>query len=441
MHNSTNLGSRLANEQQLFLENEPGMQVKDRDKQKLLFLGTDRNHYRKDASELSQQPNFSDVEQPNNRKKGTLSRTPDTKDAAKKDSMKLESPVLMHRQSLYNQLQNKQSRSQSIHKKFMLDKIFTLQKFNVFKRVRQISQKLIERINYHKIKSLGAFHYSIISDISCNQISSARDKLIIRRSHFTKKLVQLIDFRVFLPSNPFIQIWNLLIIFNTFLLFMQLPVVIAFSAYAQTALYNKISLVQYLLDVLIRVNTAHYKDEEIVVERQKIVLQYVKTRLPLHCLVIAALIADQKDFYFIYAVKIAEAHIDLEEIIEMTYFRQKFSQLWQIMSLIIFVFVLAHFSACAFYFISNTFYEESSQTWLDLARIDQSNQLEVYLNALYFTFITMITVGYGDITPVNNGEKIFVIVLVFLSSFIVGYTVSTVGRIFAEQEQKHREFK
>jgi hypothetical protein len=32
-----------------------------------------------------------------------------------------------------------------------------------------------------------------------------------------------------------------------------------------------------------------------------------------------------------------------------------------------------------------------------------------YVNALYFSFTTMITVGFGDIVPKNIYEKIYVI--------------------------------
>jgi len=42
----------------------------------------------------------------------------------------------------------------------------------------------------------------------------------------------------------------------------------------------------------------------------------------------------------------------------------------------------------------------------------------------------MSTVGYGDITPKNNYEKSYVMVMTMLSSAIFGYVVNTVGSIF-----------
>ena len=42
----------------------------------------------------------------------------------------------------------------------------------------------------------------------------------------------------------------------------------------------------------------------------------------------------------------------------------------------------------------------------------------------------MITVGYGDITPISLPEKIYCIFMTILASGVFAYTVNTVGSIF-----------
>lgn len=46
----------------------------------------------------------------------------------------------------------------------------------------------------------------------------------------------------------------------------------------------------------------------------------------------------------------------------------------------------------------------------------------------------MVTVGYGDITPVTKSEKITTIFLTMTSCGIFAFAVSTIGQIFT---QKH----
>lgn len=46
--------------------------------------------------------------------------------------------------------------------------------------------------------------------------------------------------------------------------------------------------------------------------------------------------------------------------------------------------------------------------------------------------ITMITIGYGDIRPVTDREKLFLIFMSFFASGIVGYTINSIGTILVE---------
>lgn len=60
---------------------------------------------------------------------------------------------------------------------------------------------------------------------------------------------------------------------------------------------------------------------------------------------------------------------------------------------------------------------------------------------MYFTIITMITVGYGDIAPVNSVEKIYTIFMNLLSCGTFAYAISCIGQIFSEQALNESEFK
>ena len=53
----------------------------------------------------------------------------------------------------------------------------------------------------------------------------------------------------------------------------------------------------------------------------------------------------------------------------------------------------------------------------------------------------MITVGYGDISPVNNNEKIYTIIITLISCGVFGYAINTIGSIFQKISMKEAEFK
>jgi len=53
----------------------------------------------------------------------------------------------------------------------------------------------------------------------------------------------------------------------------------------------------------------------------------------------------------------------------------------------------------------------------------------------------MMTIGYGDVTPVNNTERIYVIFMTLLSSGIFGYVVNTIGELYMQERQKIEQFQ
>lgn len=51
---------------------------------------------------------------------------------------------------------------------------------------------------------------------------------------------------------------------------------------------------------------------------------------------------------------------------------------------------------------------------------------------MYYSFITMTTIGYGDITPTSNIEKLYAIFTTLIACGIFGYSMNVIGGIFSE---------
>ena len=51
----------------------------------------------------------------------------------------------------------------------------------------------------------------------------------------------------------------------------------------------------------------------------------------------------------------------------------------------------------------------------------------MYLYSLYFCTITITTVGYGDITPINQTEIMFTIFMTLITCGVFGYAINNIG--------------
>ena len=61
-------------------------------------------------------------------------------------------------------------------------------------------------------------------------------------------------------------------------------------------------------------------------------------------------------------------------------------------------------------------------------KIDEDDT-DRYINSIYWAVITMITVGYGDISPQNSIEKVFVCLMSMLCCFVFAYALNHIGSI------------
>lgn len=52
------------------------------------------------------------------------------------------------------------------------------------------------------------------------------------------------------------------------------------------------------------------------------------------------------------------------------------------------------------------------------------NPLDKYIYSLYFVLTTMLTVGYGDISPVNISEIIVIMIIQIIGIVTYGYIIN-----------------
>ena len=101
-------------------------------------------------------------------------------------------------------------------------------------------------------------------------------------------------------------------------------------------------------------------------------------------------------------------------------------------------FFMSHLLACLWYLIGNFNYQ-SKNTWITYYNFQNIDWESKYLNSLYWSMVTMVSVGYGDIVPQNNIEKVFCIITMLIGFTIFGFTFGSFGDIIQKMNAKNQE--
>ena len=96
--------------------------------------------------------------------------------------------------------------------------------------------------------------------------------------------------------------------------------------------------------------------------------------------------------------------------------------------------LFAHFFACMFQFIG--LHSQESRTWISIHDFNKKSVKDLYLYSLYWSTVTMMTVGYGDIVPQNSLEISFTVITIFVGCIIVGYNINKIGNIFHDMNKE-----
>jgi len=111
-----------------------------------------------------------------------------------------------------------------------------------------------------------------------------------------------------------------------------------------------------------------------------------------------------------------------------------------LLKLLLYIIFLAHIVACIWHFVGMLVYNSYSQSWISAYGFLDESIGERYVASLYWTLLTMITVGYGDITPVTMVERLVTVFAMLLGCGMFGYSMNSIGILLQNiNERKNKK--
>jgi hypothetical protein len=281
------------------------------------------------------------------------------------------------------------------------------------------------------------------------------------KSQIKKKLKFYLP--ILLPNCTFMYFWNTILLLLMIYTALLMPFRIAFIDQDDSPIWSPLENVidfLFLTDCLINFNLAFYNiDNYIVTSRKQIALEYIKSwffidiisSIPQNLLFnfngfsktdLLRLARLPKLYRLIKILRL----IKLAKFFKQLTFIQKLEKFFNInfgvTKLLNFLFstlIVAHVLACMWYMCPRI-YDEYDNWVVNTGLIDES-VFRLYLFSLYWTFTTLLTVGFGDIRAYNLIEYCISIVFMLFGVGFYSFFIGTLSSILVNIDTKENILK
>ncbi|CAK63907.1 unnamed protein product (macronuclear) [Paramecium tetraurelia] len=271
-------------------------------------------------------------------------------------------------------------------------------------------------------------------------------------SRYLNKLIQCLKrIELFQPESSVKLIWDSASLVSRLYFLFLIPLDIAWSKYSfMFDMYNLTSFIFQMVllgDLIVGLNTAFYNQGQLVTDRKQIVyhnflkcfgLEWTST---IQLLVYQILTQDPtitqyiKDYkIYLTLVTFLVHYSTIQECLE--YYEEglnlskKASSIIELVKLIAVLFFIIHMFSCFWFWVGDYSHNNYGVSWLENI-VDKEWEIQ-YLSSVYYSTVTMFTIGYGDVLPQSNLERIVCCLFIIMASLQLPYSINTVGAIISK---------
>jgi len=277
---------------------------------------------------------------------------------------------------------------------------------------------------------------------------------------FVEKMEKI--FHVLDPSKSLIICWETLILLCIFMHFIVIPLETSFSINFMDlspglSYVNTFTIMTLVADIAKKFNTAYYLKGVLVTKRKSIAWHYLKKEFWLDILSVGSLFFKEviceelelfnpdewwvKILYLLFFMKYREFEYIIKKFEDLIFFDKSLNNKLALFKLILKILLISHIFACLWHIIGWESSKIASTSWLIEKGLLLRPWYIRYVYSFYYICVTMNTVGYGDITPMNIYEVLFSIVLIYVACAIFAYFLNSIGIIIANIVKQEDEFK
>ncbi|EAS03047.3 cation channel family protein (macronuclear) [Tetrahymena thermophila SB210] len=261
------------------------------------------------------------------------------------------------------------------------------------------------------------------------------------------------------PNSVIIAIIQVIIVLLIFYFIFILSIQSCFLDYYQQQIdeiqYIYISGIGYtLIDIYIGFYQGFYEFGCVQNNRYQIACRYLKKRfyidlIMLNCYIFNYLYQQNISILLTIIFSVIQVNNKVKQINDYFKLSSRFPFWFDILKLLVTILIIAHICGCGFYYVSvisqksqfDQVFKDGNFNWIDFQGLTNSSWQTKYVYSLYFSVITMATVGYGDVFPVNINERIYVIAMTFVSCGSFAYSINYIGQIFTQIQQQSQSFQ